>query len=107
MKWMRWRKDLYRFVEPGMVIQFWGQEYDTWRVTRVVSRNKESMQAVLDIHNVMNGSECLDYPMYFDSNIYRYARPTTEFQLSSKPTRPIMFRKAGFPSAFSFCRPLS
>ena len=81
MKWMRWRKDLYRFIEPGMVIQFWGKECDTWRVTRVVSRNKESMQAVLDIRNVMNGSECRDYPMYCDSSVYKYARPTPALKL--------------------------
>ena len=81
MKWMRWRKDFDRFVEPGMVIQFWGQEYDTWRVTRVVSRDKVSMQAVLDIRNVMNGSKCLNYPFHCDSSIYKYARPTPVLKL--------------------------
>ena len=75
MKWMRKRRDFYKFVKPGMVIRFWGQDYDTWYITAVGEVSKKEHMVFVDLFNVMNRTECLRYPLYCKDYHYTYSRP--------------------------------
>lgn len=74
MKWMRARKDFYKFVKPGMVIRFWDQDHDTWYITAVGEVRKEDCIVFVNLLNVMNRTECLRYPLYCDDRHYTYSR---------------------------------